>query len=69
MNREFEESEEATQEIVIGKIRVRHVRNLSLAVFRCLPVNYFVILFSQNKIVWPKRYQKPQRRLWLLTDI
>jgi hypothetical protein len=32
MNREFEESEEATQEIVIGKIRVRHVQYLSLAV-------------------------------------
>ncbi len=68
MNREFEESEEATQEIVIGKIRVRHVQYLSLAVFRRLLVNYFAILFSQNKIAWPKRYQKPQRRL-LLTAI
>ncbi len=68
MNRDLGESEEATtREMEIGKDRVRHVRHLSLAVFQCLLVKHFAILFSQNKIVWPKRYQKPQRRL-LLTD-
>ncbi len=66
MNREFGESEENTiREMMIGEDCVRHVWHLSLAVFQHLLVNHFAILFSQNRIVWPKRYQQPQRRLLL----
>ena len=69
MNCDFGEREEdTTQEIEIGGDRVRHVRHLSLAVFRCLLVNHFDILFSQNNIVWPRRYQTPQRRLLLTSN-
>ena len=56
-----------TQEMAIGKDHVRHVQHLSLAVFQHLLVKHFAILFSQNNIVWPRRYQTPQRQL-LLTD-
>jgi len=67
MNRDFGESEEATtQEMVIGKDCVQHVRHLSLAAFQCLLVNHVAILFSQNNIVWPKRHQNPQRQRRLL---
>jgi hypothetical protein len=41
--------------IMNGVDRVRSVRYLSLNVFRQLLVNHVAILFSQNKIVWPKR--------------
>ena len=69
MNRDLGESEEATtREMDIGGDRVRHVRHLSLAVFRRLLVNHFAILFSQNNIVWPRRYQTPQRRLLLTAN-
>jgi hypothetical protein len=69
MNRDFGEREEdITREIEIGEDRVRHVRHLSLAVFRRLLVNHFAILFSQNKIVWPRRYQTMQRRLILTSN-
>jgi hypothetical protein len=30
-----------------------------------LLVNHFAILFAQNKIIWPRRNQKPRRRLLL----
>ncbi len=44
MNQDFGESEETTtQEMAIGKERVRHVRHLSLAAFRHLLVNHFAI--------------------------
>jgi len=69
MNRDLGESEEATtQEMEIGEDRVRHVRHLSLAVFRQLLVNHFAIFFSQNNIAWPRRYQTPQRRLLLTAN-
>jgi len=42
--------------------RVRSVRFLSLNVFRRLLVNHFAILFSQNKLVWPKR--QTRKRKW-----
>ena len=41
--------------IMNGVDRVRSVCFLSLNVFRRLLVNHSAILFSQNKIVWPKR--------------
>ena len=70
MNRDFGEREEdISREIEIGGDRVRHVRHLSLAVFRRLLVNHFSILFSQNKLVWPRRSNKtPQRRLLLTSN-
>jgi hypothetical protein len=69
MNRDFGEREDdITREIEIGGDRVRHVRHLSLAVFRRLLVNHFSILFSQNKIVWPRRNKTPQRRLLLTSN-
>jgi hypothetical protein len=64
-NQDLCETEEATiREMEIGEDRVRHVRHLSLAVFRHLLVNHFAILFSQNNIVWPSRHQFPKRRLF-----
>ena len=70
MNSDFgeREDEDITREIEIGGDRVRHVRHLSLAVFQRLLVNHFAILFSQNNIVWPRRYQTPQRRLLLTSN-
>ena len=69
MNRDFGEREDdITREIEIDGDRVRHVRHLSLAVFRRLLVNHFSILFSQNKIVWPRRNKTPQRRLLLTSN-
>ena len=70
MNQDFGENEETTtRTMAIGKERVGHVRHLSLAVFRCLLVNHFAILFSQNNIVWPRRFQnQPQRRLLLTAN-
>jgi hypothetical protein len=65
LNREMTEIAEDLRDIEIGKDRVRHVRYLSLAVFRRLLVNHFAILFAQNKIIWPRRNQKPRRRLLL----
>jgi len=57
MNRDLSLNEEVTiTEMELGEDRVRHVRHLSLAVFRKLLVNHFAILFSQNKIVWPSRH-------------
>ena len=65
LNREMTENAEDLQDIEIGEDCVRHVRYLSLAVFRRLLVNHFAILFAQNKIIWPRRNQKPRRRLLL----
>jgi hypothetical protein len=52
---------EILKQICVGEDRVRHVKFLSLAVFRRLLVNHFAILFSQNKIVWPTRKRKRRR--------
>ena len=65
LNREMTENAEDLQDIEIGKDCVQHVWYLSLAVFRRLLVNHFAILFAQNKIIWPRRNQKPRRRLLL----
>ena len=63
MNRDLRESDEVTKwEMELREDRVRHVRHLSLAVFRQLLVNHFAILFSQNKIVWPSRHRMKRRR-------
>ena len=67
MNRDFGESEETTTRE--RGACTRHVWHLSLAVFQCLLVNHFAILFSQNNIVWPRRFQnQPQRRLLLTAN-
>jgi hypothetical protein len=67
MNRDLSLNEEVTiTEMELGEDRVRHVRHLSLAVFRKLLVNHFAILFSQNKIVWPSRRRRKRR--WVLID-
>ncbi len=58
LTKEFKEDIDITKQILIGEDRVRCVQHLSLAVFRQLLVNHFAILFSQNKIVWPKRIHK-----------
>ena len=64
MNQDLSLNEEVTtREMELGDDRVRHVRHLSLAVFRQLLVNHFAILFSQNKIVWPSRRRMKRRRV------
>jgi hypothetical protein len=63
LTRELEEDVDITNQISIGEDHVRSVQNLSLAVFRQLLVNHFAILFSQNKIVWPKRIHRSCRRI------
>jgi hypothetical protein len=63
LTRELEEDVDITNQISIGEDRVRSVQNLSLAVFWQLLVNHFAILFSQNKIVWPKRIHRSRRRI------
>jgi hypothetical protein len=64
MNRDLSLSEEVTtREMELGEDRVRHVRHLSLAVFRQLLVNHFAMLFSQNKIVWPSRHRMKRQRV------
>jgi hypothetical protein len=63
LTREFDDDNICTNQISLGEDRVRSVQNLSLAVFRQLLVNHFDILFSQNKIVWPKRIQRSCRRI------
>ena len=63
LNLDLRESEEViAREMELGNDRVRHVRHMSLAVFRQLLVNHFAILFSQNKIVWPSRHRMKRRR-------
>jgi hypothetical protein len=58
LNLDLRESEELiAREMELGNDRVRHVRHMSLAVFRQLLVNHFAILFSQNKIVWPSKHR------------
>ena len=61
--REFKENVDIHKQILIGEDHVRHVQHLSLAVFRRLLANHFAILFSQNKIVWPKRMHKSCSRI------
>jgi hypothetical protein len=63
LTRELEDDVICTNQISLGEDCVRSVQNLSLAVFRQLLVNRFAILFSQNKIVWPKRIQRSRRRI------
>ena len=64
MNRDLSESEEVTtREMELGEDRVRHVRHLSLAVFRQLLVNHFAILFRQNKLVWLSRHRMKRRQV------
>ncbi len=63
LTREFDDDVICTNQISLGEDRVRSVQNLSLAVFRQLLVNHFAILFSQNKIVRPKRIQRSRRRI------
>jgi hypothetical protein len=65
LNREMTENAEDLRDIEIGEDCVRHVRYLSLDEFQRLLVNHFAILFVQNKIIWPRRNQKAQRRLLL----
>ncbi len=67
MNRDLSLSEELNKRgMELGDDRVRHVRHMSLTLFRRLLVNHFAILFSQNKIVWPSRRRIKRRRV--LTD-
>ena len=47
--------------ILIGEDCVQSVQYLSLAVFRRCLVNHFAVLFSQNRIVWPKWNIKQKR--------
>ncbi len=63
LTRELEDDVICTNQISLGEDHVRSVQNLSLAVFRQLLVNHFAILFSQNKIVWPKRIKRSCRRI------
>ena len=63
LTRELEDDVICTNQISLGEDHVRSVQNLSLAVFWQLLVNHFAILFSQNKIVWPKRIQRSCRRI------
>ncbi len=63
MTREFKEDADIIKQVLIGENHVRHVQHLSLAVFRRLLVNHFAILFSQNKIVWPKKIHKSRSRI------
>ncbi len=64
LTRELEEDDiDITNQISIGEDCVRSVQNLSLAVLWQLLVNHFAILFSQNKIVWPKRILRSRRRI------
>ncbi len=64
MNQDLSLSEEViTREMELGDDPVQHVRHLLLVVFRQLLVNYFAILFSQNKIVWPSRRRMKRRRV------
>jgi hypothetical protein len=63
LTRELEDDVVCTNQISLREDRVRSVQNLSLAVFQQLVVNHFAILFSQNKIVWPKRIHRSCRRI------
>jgi hypothetical protein len=63
LTRELEEDVDITNQISIREDCVRSVQNLSSSVFRQLLVNHFSILFSQNKIVWPKRIHRSCRRI------
>jgi hypothetical protein len=63
LTRELDNDVVFTNQISLIEDRVRSVQNLSLAVFRKLLVNHFAILFSQNKIVWPKRIQRSCRQI------
>jgi hypothetical protein len=63
LTRELEDGVICTNKISLGEDRVRSVQNLSLAIFQQLLVNHFAILFSQNKIVWPKRIQRSRSRI------
>jgi hypothetical protein len=63
LTRELEDDVICTNQISLGKDRVRSVQNLSLAVFWQSLVNHFAILFIQNKIVFPKRIQRSCRRI------
>jgi hypothetical protein len=61
--RELEDDVICTNQISLGEDHVRSVQTLSLAVFQQLLVNHFAILFSQNKIVWPKWIKRSCRRI------
>jgi hypothetical protein len=63
LTRELEDEVVCTNQISLGEDCVRSVQNLPLAVFRKLLVNHFAMLFSQNKIVRPKRIQRSRRRI------
>jgi hypothetical protein len=63
LTREFKENVDIIKQISIGEDHVKRVQHLSLAVFRRLLANHFAILFSQNKIVWPKRMHKSCSRI------
>ncbi len=63
LTREFKDDVDIIKQTSIGEDCVRRVQHLSLAVFRIFLVNHFAILFSQNKIVGPKRIQKSRSRI------
>jgi hypothetical protein len=63
LTRELEDDVIFNNQTSLGEDCVRSVQNLSLAIFRQLLVNHFAILFSQNKIVWPKGIQRSRRRI------